>query len=329
MQGIRIAIIAITHNGFDISSKISTEFDAKIFINKRLNNYTIFESFDHVKDIAKYVFENFDAVIFIMALGAVVRIIAPYLKDKFHDIPVIVIDDAGRFVIPVISGHHGANELAVKIAGILKATAVITTATDVHGIISIDAIATKYKMAILCRENLAPVSGDMLAGHPVDIINRTSISIPELSGSGKGKKIIITYKKEHENHDLILVPPVLDLGMGFSSDAVLSDMLYAIEYTFKKFDLYMEAIKSISTIDIKSGSTEIKKLAEKLKCPLYFYSAENLNMYSTEKSEVVYRATGAYSVSNAAARITSQNGIPVVSKEIINNVTVSVFLNEH
>jgi cobalt-precorrin 5A hydrolase len=329
MGGMKIAVIAVTGNGIGISQKLSAEFQIDIFVSSRFAGSGKYKTFKHAGDIIESVFANYDAAVFVMSLGAVVRIIAPYLHDKFHDIPIIVIDDAGRFAIPVTGGHHGANDLAGKIAATLAARAVITTASDINGIASVDSIAVKYGMSILNRENLPTVSGDMLAGDPVQVINRTGIPIPELKSSESGRKIIITYMDEQDGSALILVPRVLDLGIGFSSDATLADMLNAIESTFMKYGLLTEAVRSVSTIDIKSGNPDIKKLAESLKCPLYFYPAHELNRHAADRSVAVYRATGAYSVSNAAARISSGNGIQIVPKEIINNVTVSVFQHGH
>lgn len=325
----KIAIIAITSGGIEIAKRLSGEFPADIYVNTRYSDHGQFKVFNHLKEVIPSIFREYRGAVFIMSLGAVVRIIAPYLDDKFHDIPVIVIDDLGKFVIPVISGHHGANALSLKISRILGGEAVLTTASDINGINSVDSVATRYGLTILNRENLAVVSGDMLAGLPVQVINKTPMIIPELEGSDRGRKIIITYMEETDSSALVLVPRLLDIGIGFSTDATLSDMSSAIDILFRKYHLYKEAIRSISTIDLKSSNRDIHKLAEDLNCPLYFYRAGELNLHASEKSDIVFRATGAYSVSNAAARISSKNGMPVITKEIINNVTVSVFLNGH
>ena len=66
-----------------------------------------------------------------MAMGIVVRVIAPLIRDKHTDPAVVVVDDVGRFVISMLSGHEGgANQLAHQIASILHTDAVITTGTD-------------------------------------------------------------------------------------------------------------------------------------------------------------------------------------------------------
>lgn len=84
-------------------------------------------------------FADFDQLVFFVSLGAVVRLIAPHLKTKDEDPGVVVVDDAGQFVIPVLSGHvGGANAMAEQIAALLGGTAVLTTASDVGKTIAVD-----------------------------------------------------------------------------------------------------------------------------------------------------------------------------------------------
>lgn len=82
------------------------------------------------------------ALVFVGACGIAVRAIAPWITDKLHDSPVLVMDEQGQYVIPLLSGHvGGANELAVRLAGELGAVPVITTATDLHGSFAVDLFA--------------------------------------------------------------------------------------------------------------------------------------------------------------------------------------------
>lgn len=99
------------------------------------------------------------ALVFVGACGIAVRAIAPWITDKLHDSPVLVMDEQGQYVIPLLSGHvGGANELAVRLAGELGAVPVITTATDLHGSFAVDLFAKRNDLWIHNREGIARVS---------------------------------------------------------------------------------------------------------------------------------------------------------------------------
>ena len=84
-------------------------------------------------------FVQSDALIFVGAAGIAVRAIAPHCKSKTTDPAVVVVDECGRFAVPILSGHlGGANDLARTIAAVCGAVPVITTATDAHGIFAVD-----------------------------------------------------------------------------------------------------------------------------------------------------------------------------------------------
>ncbi len=122
----RIAVVTITGEGKRIAKTIVQGFGQK--------EITCFNpSQGKLKDLTAKIFDKdkFDGIVFIMALGIVVRMIAPYLKDKYRDPAVVVIDDFARYCISALSGHEGgANNLAMQIANILDAEPVITTATE-------------------------------------------------------------------------------------------------------------------------------------------------------------------------------------------------------
>ena len=113
-------------------------------------------------------FVQSDALIFVGAAGIAVRAIAPHCKSKTTDPAVVVVDECGRFAVPILSGHlGGANDLARTIAAVCGAVPVITTATDAHGIFAADEWAKHQNCIVLEPERIKLVSGKLLAGQPV------------------------------------------------------------------------------------------------------------------------------------------------------------------
>ena len=113
-------------------------------------------------------FPDSDALIFIGASGIAVRSIAPYVVSKKSDPAVLVVDECGKFVISLLSGHlGGANELALKTAEILNAVPVVTTATDLHHRFAVDVFAKKNDCSIFNMKAAKEVSAALLAGKKV------------------------------------------------------------------------------------------------------------------------------------------------------------------
>ncbi len=131
-----------------------------------------------VEAFAGQAFAQGRALLFIGAAGICVRAIAPFVRDKLADAPVLCMDTAGRYVIPLLSGHvGGANAWAWRIEKLLGAAAVITTATDVEGEFAIDLFALAHGLEIVDRQGILLISSALLAG------GRVGISAPGLEGA--------------------------------------------------------------------------------------------------------------------------------------------------
>ena len=129
-------------------------------------------------------FQRSDALIFVGACGIAVRAIAPFVQDKFHDPAVLCVDEAGTFVIPLLSGHvGGANRLAEFVAGGIGAVPVVTTATDVERKFAVDVFAKDHGLVITDRVLAKRISADILAEEPVGVFSDFGFSgwkkIPE------------------------------------------------------------------------------------------------------------------------------------------------------
>ena len=108
------------------------------------------------------------ALVYVGAVGIAVRAIAPYLKHKAEDPAVLAVDETGRWVIPLLSGHlGGANALARELASLTGGEAVITTATDLHGVFAVDLWAKKQNMTVRQPARIKTVSAKLLAGQMI------------------------------------------------------------------------------------------------------------------------------------------------------------------
>ncbi len=322
------ALIAITNNGINISKKLKNTIKYDLYLSKRFYNKYDAYYFDKIGDVIEDIFNKYDCVIFVLSLGAVIRLISPYLKSKYIDPKIIAIDDANKFTISVISGHEGANDLCRYISSLLNNIPVITTASDVDNKISPEYLAYKYNLKIINKNILTKISSDIINDNNICIKDETNLNI-NYNNKNCDNYIMITYKKNDENKYLIMVPKILVIGIGFSTDADFNGMKNAIINLFNKNNFYTESIKTIATIDIKNNNEHIKKLSGYFNADLIFYNKDELNKNSIYKSNIVYKYTGAYSVSNAAGRIASNNGKELIGKEIFNNITISVFEYEY
>lgn len=166
---INLNIISFTSIGDNLGTRIEkkcvdTNMDIKLYPIAAWQNGL------RTSDIVKSSFDNQIPILLIGAMGICVRLVAPYMKDKMQDIPVLVMDEKGEYIIPVLSGHiGGANRLAEFLAKRLNATAVLTTATDVQGVFAVDVWATEQGLSIVNKDGIQKVSSKLLAGQTVTL----------------------------------------------------------------------------------------------------------------------------------------------------------------
>ena len=122
----KIAVVAINKNGREIAKALKHGLRQKEVV-------CFYPSSGELKGLVARIFDKdkFEGIIFIMAMGIAIRMIAPHLKDKYRDPAVVVVDDFIRYAISALSGHEGgANDLAIETANILDSEPVVTTATE-------------------------------------------------------------------------------------------------------------------------------------------------------------------------------------------------------
>ena len=168
----QIAIAGFTANGCVLAQKIANELEgARAWAPCRIAEEVGLPGFDSVGAWTGDAFaQGCDGIVFVGACGIAVRAVAPYVASKMHDPAVVCVDEAGRWAISLLSGHvGGANDLARRIARIVGATPVVTTATDVRGVFAIDEWAARCGLVIANPQLIKCVSGALLEGRRVGV----------------------------------------------------------------------------------------------------------------------------------------------------------------
>lgn len=273
-------------------------------------------------------FQWADAMVFVGSAGIAVREIAPFVRDKRTDPAVLSIDELGRYVIPLLSGHiGGANELALNLADAIGATPVITTATDINGKFSVDVWAAKHGLFIDSIGTAKAVSAEILEGAvPLSSDFPITGNLPNgviMGGSGKIGICISCYQKKPFECTLLLVPAVVHLGIGCRRGTSAEAIQGAVETVLSENNIHPKAVKSVSSIDLKANEEGFLEFCRGKGITPSFYTAEELKAIpgTFSAAECVLRATGVENVCERAAMIGAKNLL--VKKTICNHVTVA------
>ena len=176
---VRVCIVAITKHGASHAARLAQALpDARICTAAKFADafahlpHTVHAYQGAFKDEVAGLFSSFDQIVFFVSLGAVVRLIAPHLKNKDEDPGIIVVDDAAQYVIPVLSGHvGGANAWSEKVAALLGATPVLTTASDVGKTIPVDILGRELGWQVECPKiNITRVSAAVVNGERIAVV---------------------------------------------------------------------------------------------------------------------------------------------------------------
>lgn len=191
-----IGIISVTKQGDKLAEKIKSDLSATVYSKNTIPNFDL-------KSITKELMENCEALIFIASTGIAVRAVAPFIRNKAVDPAVLVVDCSGNFVISLLSGHlGGANELTLKVAALLKAQPVITTATDNLGLIAPDVIAKDNNLIIEDMKKAKIIASRLVEGKPVYFIDeRNLIDVPK--GYVEGAELFYEHNEDLEDEKLL------------------------------------------------------------------------------------------------------------------------------
>jgi cobalt-precorrin 5A hydrolase len=313
---------------------------------------TLFET-TQLRQVLPGLFRQYRGLIFFVSLGAVVRLIAPLLKDKKTDPAVVVVDDRCEHAISVLSGHlGGANELTREVARCLDARPVITTASDVGETIPVDLFGRSFGWEIESYANVTPVSASVVNEETVVIVQeagetgwwpydkplpahfRIFSSTADAMASEFQAALVVTDRLLNQQEEEKLLangvlyrPKTIVLGIGCNRGTPLEEIEQVVMETLQELQLAIKSVYCVATIDIKKDEEGLLALCRKYHWELRTYPAEQLNSVTiASPSETVYRYTGAYGVSEPAAILASGARRALLPKKKSGNVTISVAL---
>ena len=342
-----VSVLAITKNGINIGEKLKELFpNWDIFVPNKLSNEnkSITWYSEPTSDKIIELFKNSNALICLFSLGAVIRLIAPYLKDKKTDPAVIVIDDKTNFVISVLSGHiGGANELTQEISEKLNALPVITTAADVNKTIAVDLVGREFGWKIDDETTVTKISAHMVNAEPIGVFQQTGNkkwykklpknvtiynSLEELKKSNSKAHLIISdtiIDNGLAQESVIYRPQSLVIGIGLHWDTTKDTIKDGIEHCLKKFNLSSKCIAKLVSIKKPEDVQGLIDLGKEMQIPVEYVNREELaEIITPNPSSTVKAFEGTASVSEAAAIKVSNGKLIVEKQKFPPNLTIAI-----
>ncbi|MEM9037181.1 MAG: precorrin-3B C(17)-methyltransferase [Actinomycetota bacterium] len=260
-------------------------------------------------------------LVLVCAVGIATRVVGPLLSDKRDDPPVVVVDDAGRFAVPLAGGHRGANDLAVDVASLLGAAPVVTTATDGRGEVALDTLP-----GITAVGDVAAVTRALLDGAPVALDDELGWPLP-IGPVGPVEEaehhILVTDRDRAPGaHEVVLHPSSLVVGVGASSDAPAEAAAELLDEVLRTHGLARASLAEVATIDRRAADPVVTALELPIRS---FAAGELASVDVPNPSDVVRTEVGTGSVAEAAALLAAgPDGELVVEKHKGTTATVAI-----
>ncbi len=322
------AIIILSSSAMAVAEKIKQNTSGEIHgFEKRVPSADVV--FGDVKEHLAELFLAGRPIIAVMAIGAVTRLLASLLKDKANEPPVLVVSEDASSVVPLLGGHHGANEMARALADDLGAHAAITTAGDLHFGVALDNPPKGYVLAN--PESAKNVMAALVNGGNVDLVGDAQwLRESKLAfEDGAEVQLTVTEKLSHPKElELIYYKKSLVLGVGCERGCGADELIKLAEATMNENGFSKAAIGMVSSIDLKADEAAIHALARRFDCPAQFYNSDEL-LAQTDRlqtpSDIVFGEVGVYGVAEGAALAASGgDGDLIVAKQKSQRATLAI-----
>lgn len=341
----KTAIIALTKNGTELALKMGPPLAADLYLKSDLAGQDRLLSADlpihpfsnDFKGMIQAIFHSYDAIIFVMACGIVVRSIAPHIKDKCSDPAVVVVDELGHFVVSLLSGHiGGANRLAERIAALTGGVPVITTATDLNGVPAFDELAMDNGCVIENINDLKYISSELVNGGKVGFYTDcgTAGQLPpdiEPYHSGQTDKFVVAVTNSVEppvqaEKVFYIRPKNLIIGLGCKKGKTRREIEDAVLDFLKRNRKSPFSLKCLASIDLKANETGILEFCRERNIDFRTFTVEEIKPIEPQftLSDFVRETVGVGSVAEACAMLAGRNLRLACPKTVYPGITLAL-----
>jgi cobalt-precorrin 5A hydrolase len=342
------ALYAITRHGVGIANRLAAELSgAELYVAEKFLPQASSRARPlplPMNSLLRETFTAYDCQVFIISVGAVVRMIAPLLENKKVDPAVVCVDDAARFAICVLSGHVGrGNVFAERVAATLGAEAIITTASDAIGTLTVDILGRELGWTLDDPDrNVTRGCAAVVNAAPVVLVQETgepnwwprerplpegvryATSLDDVDVDAFEILLVVTDREFRETHPrhwanaVVYRPKSLVLGIGCDRGATVEMINHGVAKVLHQRGLSPKCVKAVATIDKKKEEDALRSLAERLGCPLRVFTAEQLDKVPgiENPSEAVRYFVGSRGVAEPAALLAAGATKLLVAKEI-------------
>ena len=347
----KIAVISVTLKGAQLGEQLREQLCGKIdlFAKARGALHAETAAYDNLGILTAAIFNKYDALIFIMAAGIVVRVIAPHVRDKRNDPAVVVMDDAGIHAISLLSGHiGGANELTEKVAAAVGAHPVITTATDVANLPAPDVVSVKLDLMIDPFDELKSVNAAIVAGKrvPFFIDRELTQAAKYVQGAAEMGVELFDMQNLHdtETYDAAVIitdkelympqlhvylrPTTLAVGIGCRKGTISGEITAAIKDACHKIGRSSKSIAIVGSSVVKQEEIGLLAAAQQMEVPVEFYTNKQLqeviDVQRLEVSKFVEDEIGVGNICESSALLAARATNLLLPKTIYPKLTVAI-----
>ncbi|MCP4072906.1 MAG: precorrin-3B C(17)-methyltransferase [Hyphomicrobiales bacterium] len=324
-------IIVLNDRPIELANRIARLTGGKVEIANKRPSSSI-TTFEDVGCRLRELFLNGHPIIAVMAAGAVIRLLADVISDKKSEPPVLVVSYDGAQVVPLLGGHHGANEMARNIAAGLNSNAAVTTAGDVCFGVALDDPAPGYVLANAA--NAKNVMGALVAGTSVKLTGRAAwlenSDIP-IASTDDAQSVRLTISQEVIDSgplELVYHPQNCILGMGCERGVGVGEAIALAEQALAKSGIARACISAVASIDVKSDESAIHGVADHFGVKARFLDAATLEQQTSRlknPSDIVFAEVGCHGVAEGAALAgAGEDGILLVEKIKSARVTCAI-----